>query len=143
MKIGKISAGLGIGLFCFGDVLTNSLISLPHQTLISALRGEGLSFMNLLLPLVFLCGTLALGVVIFNNFGFKRLLQKTLSDSSDLVTLDNEYRRNLWNKMAGHTEELIRNSKSKDLWVGHTGNLAKIRRFLDGDLKKYYDKLRS
>ena len=143
MKIGKITVGLGIGLFCFGDVLTNSLISLPHQTLISALRGEGLSFMNLLLPLVLLCGTLALGVVIFNNFGFKGLLKKTLSDSSDLVTLDNEYRRNLWNKMAGHTEELIRNSKSKDLWQGHTSNLAKIRRFLDSDLKKYYDKLRA
>ncbi len=143
MKIGKITVGLGLGLFCFGDVLTNSLISLPHQTLISALRGEGLSFMNLLFPLVLLCGTLALGVVIFNNFGFKGLLKKTLSDSSDLVTLDNEYRRNLWNKMAGHTEELIRNSKSKDLWQGHTSNLAKIRRFLDGDLKKYYDKIRA
>jgi EH domain-containing protein 1 len=142
-KIGKITVGLGVGLFCFGDVLTNSLFSLPQQTLISALRGEGVSLMNLILPLVFLCGTLALGMVVFNNFGFKRLLQNTLSDSSDLVSLENEYRRNLWNKMAGHTNELLRTSKSKDIWLGHSGNLTKIRRFLDGDLKKYYDKLRS
>ena len=142
-KIGKITVGLAIGLFCFGDVLTNSIISLPKQTLISSLRGEGFSFMNLILPLIFLCGTLALGVVIFNSFGFKRLLKNTLSDSSKLVNLENEYQRNLWKKMAGSTNELLQKSKAKDIWHAHSSNLAKIGRFLDGDLKKYYDKLRS
>lgn len=143
MKIGKVTVGLGVGLFCFGDVLTNSLISLPHQTLISSLRGEGFSPMNLILPLVLLCGTLALGMVVFNNFGFKRLLQQTLSDSSNLVSLKNEYRKNLWTKMASKTDEILRNSKAKDIWQGHSGNLSKIRRFLEVDLKKHYDKLRS
>jgi len=143
MQIGKFTVALGLGLFCFGDVLTNSLISLPHQTLISALRGGGFSLMNLVLPLTFLCGTLALGVLAFNNYGFKNLLKKTLSNSSTLVSLKNEYRRNLWNKMAGKTDELIGKSKAKDIWLGHSGNLTKIRKFLDVDLKKYYDKLRS
>ncbi len=142
-KIGKITIGLAIGLFCFGDVLTNSLISLPRETLISSLRGDNFSAMNLILPLLFLLGTLALGVVVFNNFGFKGLLQRTLSDSSHLVNLENEYRRNLWNKMAGKANTLIQNSKTRDIWQGHAGNLNKIHRFLDGDLKKYYEKLRS
>ncbi len=143
MKIGKITVGLGIGLFCFGDVLTNSLISLPQQTLISSLRGEGFSFTNLILPLIFLCSALALGTIIFNNFGFKRLLQKTLSNSRDLVNLENEYRRNLWDKMSGKADRLLRNKKANDIWQGHSGNLTKISRFLDSDLKKYYEKLRS
>ena len=142
-KIGKITAGIGVGLFCFGDVLTNSLVSLPGQTLISSLRGGSFSFMNLILPLVFLFGTLAIGGVIFSNFGYKKLLQKTLVDSSKLVSLENEYRRNLWKKMAGKTDELLGKSKVKDIWLGHSGNLAKIRKFLDGDLKKYYDRLRA
>ena len=141
-KIGKITVGLGVGLFCFGDVLTNSLVSLPRQTLISSLRGESFSLMNLILPLIFLFSALTLGGIFFNNFGFKRLLQKALLDSSNLVNLDNEYRRNLWNKMAGKTNQLLKKSKAKDIWQGHSGNLTKIRRFLDGDLKKYYDKLR-
>jgi GTPase SAR1 family protein len=142
-KFAQITVGLGLGLFCFGDVITNSLISLPRQTLISALRGENFSLINLLLPLFFLCGTLAVGMVIFNAFGFKQLLSNTLADSSDLVTLDNEYRKNLWRKMSGKIEDLIRNSKVKDIWLGHAGNLTKVKRFLEGDLKKYYDKLRS
>lgn len=142
-KIGKITVGLAVALFCFGDVITNSLISLPKQTLISSLRGEGLTATSLIMPLLFLCATLAVGMLVFNNFGFKGLLKKALSDSSDLVNLDTEYRRNLWNKMAGKTEKLIQNSGSKDIWQGHIGNQNKIRRFLDEDLKKYYDKLRS
>lgn len=142
-KIGKITVGLAVALFCFGDVITNSLISLPKQTLISSLRGEGLTATSLIMPLLFLCGTLAVGMLIFNNFGFKGLLKKSLSDSSDLVDLDTEYRKNLWNKMAGKTEKLIQNSGSKDIWQGHISNQNKIRRFLDEDLKKYYDKLRS
>ena len=142
-EIGKITAGLALGLFCFGDVLTNSLVSLPSQTLISSLRGEGFSAGNLIAPLVFLCCTLAVGMLIFTNFGFKGLLKKTLSNSSDLVDLDNEYRRNLWHKMATKAENLIENSKAKDIWQSHSSNLNKIHRFLDGDLKKYYDKLRS
>ncbi len=142
-KMGKITVGLAITLFCFGDVLTNSLVSLPKQTLISSLRGEGFSFTNLILPLIFLCGTLALGFMIFNGFGFKNLLKKTLADSSRLVTLENEYRRNLWDKMEGTIHELLEKSTVKDIWLGHSSNLAKIRRFLDGDLKKYYEKLRS
>ncbi len=141
-KMGKITAGLAIGLFCFGDVLTNSLFSLPGQTLISALRGEGFSVVNLILPLIFLCGTLALGMIIFKSFGFDNLLKKTLAESRNLVTLENEYQRNLWDKMEGTIHELIRKSTVKDIWQGHSSNLVKIRRFLDGDLKKYYEKLR-
>lgn len=142
MKIGKITAGLGVGLFCFGDVLTNSLISLPRQTLISSLRGEGFSFSNLILPLIFLLSAMAVGGIVFTNFSFKRLVQKTLADSSNLVSLENEYRRNLWHKMVGKINALLKKSKAQDIWQGHAGNLAKIHRFLEGDLKKYYEKLR-
>ncbi len=142
-KIGKVTVGLAAGLFCFGDVLTNSLISLPRQTLISSLRGEGFSITNLIVPLIFLCGTLTIGLLVFSNFGFKGLLKKTLSNSGDLVQLDNEYRRNLWNKMAGATNKILQNINARDIWQAHSSNLNKIHHFLDEDLKKYYDKLRS
>jgi len=143
MKIGRITVAIGVGLFCFGDVLTNSIFSLPSQTLISSVRGGTFSFGNLLLPLIFLCAALALGWVFYNNYGFKNLLRKTLANSSDLVNRENEYRRNLWNKMQGKITDLISNSKATDIWIRHSGNLTKIQRFLEVDLKKYYDKLRS
>ena len=143
MKIGRITVAIGVGLFCFGDVLTNSIFSLPSQTLISSVRGGTFSFGNLLLPLIFLCAALALGWIFYNNYGFKNLLRKTLANSSDLVNRENEYRRNLWNKMQGKITDLISNSKATDIWIRHSGNLTKIQRFLEVDLKKYYDKLRS
>ena len=142
-NVGKITAALAIGLFFFGDVLTNSIISLPSQTLISALRAGDFSFMNLIIPLIFLSAAVALGFMFFNGFAFKNLLNKTLADSSSLVPLENEYRRNLWNKMKGKVRELLQESKVRDIWQGHAGNLSKIHRFLEGDLKKYYERLRA
>ncbi len=142
-KIGKISIVLAVFLFCFGDVFTNSLISLPQQTLISALREGNFTLTNLILPFIFLFVPLILGVLLFNNWGLKNLLKIALAAPQDLVSLDNEYRRNLWRKMENTTKTILSNSKPKDIWLGHSGNLSKIRRFLEGDLKKYYDKLRA
>ena len=143
MKIGRITVAIGVGLFCFGDVLTNSIFSLPRQTLISSVKGGTFSLGNLLIPLIFLCTTLVLGWIFYNNYGFKKLLKGTLANCSDLVNRENEYRRNLWNKMQGKITDLVSNSKAKDIWIRHSGNLTKIQRFLENDLKKYYDKLRS
>jgi len=70
-------------------------------------------------------------------------VKKTLEDSSGLVTLESEYRRNLWDKMDGTIQGLLQKSTVKEMWQGHSSNLAKIRRFFDGDLKKYYEKLGS
>ncbi len=141
-KVAEVTVGLALGLFVFGDVLTNSILSLPSQTLISSLREGTFSFGNLILPLIFLCGTFVLGFVVFDRIVFRNLIKNTLADSSTLVKLDNEYRRNLWKKMATSATELIKNITVKDIWHGHASNLAKINRFLEGDLKKFYEKLR-
>lgn len=143
MDFGKITAGLGIGLFCFGDVISNSITSLPSQTLISAIRSGDISVGNLVLPTIFLVATLTLGVLAFNNFGFKKLKKKTLADSSKLVSLDTEYRRNLWTKMSATTVSILQKTNARDIWHPHAGSLLKIQRFLENDLKKYYEKLRS
>ena len=143
MDFGKFIAGFGIGLFCFGDVITNSITSLPSQTLISAIRSGSLSLGNFVLPTIFLGATVALGIVAYNNLGFKKLKKKTLADSSKLVSLESEYRRNLWTKMSGTVDEILRKTSAKDIWHPHANSLTKIQRFLEIDLKKYYDKLRS
>lgn len=143
VKTGQITVALAVALFCFGDILTNSLIALPRQTLISSLRSNNFTGSNLILPVILFISTLVIGLLFFNNYSLQGLLKKTLANSSDLVPLDNEYRRNLWNKMSGHIRELIGGFKAKDIWKGHSGNLNKIHRFLESDLKKYYDKIRS
>lgn len=140
-KFFRISLATGLVLFCFGDVISNSLISLPQQPMIAALRNGEFSIFSLITPIVFLLLSLAAGMFAFNNFGFKRLLKNTLENMDDLVVLDSEYRNNLWTKMQGTVREMLKNSKVGQIWHGHAGNLAKVRQFLDRDLKEFYEQL--
>ena len=59
----------------------------------------------------------------------------------DLVHLENDYRKNLWQKMEDKAKENLQGLKVSDLWSGYGRGLAKIQNFLNNDLKKYYEKI--
>lgn len=140
-KIGKISLGVALFLLCFGDVITNSVISLPREPLFTALRNGTFTPVNLIVPLTLFIITLVVGMIIFNTISFKLLLKRTLDNTHDLITLDSEYRNNLWLSMKDKVRELLLTCKASNLWQGHSGNLSKIQHFLDDDLKEFYNSL--
>jgi len=140
-RVTNISFGVALLLFLFGDVLVQSLISYPEQTLITSIRNSQFSLMNLIVPCLFGLSALIIGSLSFSKVVFKQLKKKSLLNGSDLVLLDTDYRRNLWQKMESKVRENLQGLKVKDLWKGYGWSYSKIQTFLNNDLKKYYEKI--
>jgi len=140
-KISKITTVLAILLFLFGDVLLNSLISFPESTLITAVRTGTFSLGNLVIPAIFGLVTLTIGIISFSKIAFPQMQKKALANGTDLVRLDNDYRKNLWKKMEAKAKENIAAVSVRDLWSGYGRSLTKIQGFLNSDLKDYYNKI--
>ena len=141
VKFAKFSLSISVLLFLFGDVLLNALISFPGSTLITSIRNGEFSLSHLIIPAIFAFGTLFIGSFAFSKIAFRQQLKKAMINGSDLVILDSDYRKNLWQKMETKTKENLQGLKVKDLWSGYGRGLSKIQNFLNNDLKKYYEKI--
>lgn len=141
LKFAKITLGVSLLLFFFGDVLLNALTSFPGNTLITSIRNGEFSLTNLLVPALFAVGTIFIGSFAYSKIAFRQQLKKAMVNGADLVTLDNDYRKKLWKKMEPKAKENLQGLKVKDLWSGYGRGLSKIKNFLNNDLKKYYEKV--
>jgi GTPase SAR1 family protein len=139
-KFAKITVIVSILLFLFGDVLLNTIFSLPENTLISSIRNSQFSLTNLIVPVILAAGTLLIGSLGFSRIAFRQQLKKAMINGAELVHLDNDYRKNLWRKMEVKAKENLQGLKVKDMWSGYGRGLSKIQTFLNNDLKSYYDK---
>jgi EH domain-containing protein 1 len=140
-KFFNVTVGIAILLFLFGDVLLNALISYPGKTLITSIRGGEFSLSILIVPAAFALVALLIGTFSYSKIAFKQQLKKAMANGTDLVSLDNTYRKNLWQKMESKARENLSGLSVKDLWSGYGRSLTKIRNFLNNDLKKYYEKI--
>jgi EH domain-containing protein 1 len=140
-KFANITISISILLFFFGDVLLNALISFPDNTLITSIRNGEFSLTNLVIPSILAVATLLIGSLGYSKIAFRRELKKAMVNGTDLVKLDNDYRKNLWRKMEAKTKENLQGLKVKDLWGGYGRGLSKIQYFLNNELKKYYEKI--
>ncbi|MCP4337581.1 MAG: dynamin family protein [Desulfobulbaceae bacterium] len=141
LKFAKITLGVSLLLFFFGDVLLNAVISFPGSTLITSIRNGEFSLANLIIPALFAVGTMLIGSFAFSKIAFRQQLKKAMVNGTDLVNLNNDYRENLWQKMEAKVKENLQGLKVKDLWSGYGRGLSKIKNFLNNDLKKYYEKV--
>ena len=140
-KFANISCGIALVLFLFGDIILNGLISFPETTLIASIKNGSFELTTLVVPGVLALVTLLIGSFGFSKIAFRRQLKKALANGSDLVTLDNDYRKNLWRKMESKVRENLQDMSVNDLWGGYGRSLVKIKNFLNYDLKKYYEKI--
>jgi len=140
-KITKITIAVALLLFLFGDVLLNSLISFPESTLITAVRNGTFSLGNLVIPAIFGLVTLTIGAISFSKVAYPQMLKKALVNGTDLVRINNDYRKNLWKKMESKAKENLTVLSVRDIWSGYGRSLVKIQSFLNNDLKGYYDKI--
>ena len=132
---------LAIALFLFGDMVLAGMLPFIDQTLIASLRGGTFEPATFIVPAALALVTLALGWLAFSKFSFRRLLKKSLANPAALVTIDSDYRRNLWRRMESKVRQNLQGLKVGDLWRGYGRSLAKIDHFLGYDLKMYYDKI--
>ncbi|GAB6191881.1 dynamin family protein [Desulfocastanea catecholica] len=140
-KFTRITVGIAIVLFLFGDVVLNSIFSVPENTLITSIRNGEFSLANLIVPGILAAVTLAIGFLGFSRIAFRQQLKKAMINGRDLVHLDNDYRKNLWRKMESKVKENLQGLKVSDLWSGYGRGLSKIQNFLNYDLKRYYEKI--
>jgi len=140
-KVTNVSFGVALLLFLFGDVLLQSVISYPEQTLITSIRNGQFSLMNLVFPTIFGLSAILIGSLSFSKVIFNQQKKKALTNGIDLVSIDTEYRKNLWGKMETKVHENLQGLKVKDLWKGYGWSHNKIQNFLNNDLKKYYEKI--
>jgi GTPase SAR1 family protein len=140
-KFANVSVTTALVLFLFGDILLNGLIEFPDSTLIASIRDGSFQLTNLVVPGVLALMALLVGSIGFSKIAFRRQLRKALANGSSLVTLDNDYRRNLWRKMESKVRENLLGLSVNDLWGGYSRSLVKIDNFLNYDLKKYYDRI--
>ncbi|WP_228857169.1 hypothetical protein [Desulfomarina profundi] len=140
-KVSKITGGIALLLFLFGDVLLKSLISYPESTMITAVRNGTFSLGNLIIPIIFALVVLAIGALSFSKVIYPQMLKRALANGADLVRIDNDYRKNLWKKLETKVRENLEGLSVRDIWSGYGRSLAKIQGFLNVDLKRYYNKI--
>ncbi len=140
-KYTRITLGVAIVLFLFGDVVLNSIFSLPENTLITSIRNSQFSLANLIVPSILAAFTLVIGSLAFSKIAFRRQRKNAMINGEDLVSLDTDYRKNLWRKMEAKIKENLQGLSVSDLWAGYGRSLSRIQSFLNNDLKKYYEKI--
>ena len=141
-KTSKVTFLCSLVVLFFGDMLIKAAISYPNETLIAALLGGTVNAEHFILPGCLVALTVFLGWFIFSRFVFSGLRKQCAARSQELVVLDSEYKKNLWNKMQGKVQDLLAKATTRELWAGHSRNFSKIQRFLTRDLQSYYDKIR-
>ena len=141
-KTSKVALVCSILVFFFGDMVMKALVSYPQETLLSALMGGTVNLTHFILPGCLVALTLFVFWFIFSRFVFTSLRKQSSIKSEELVTLNSEYKKNLWRKMEDKVQDLLGKATTKELWAGHSRNLSKIQRFLSRDLQSYYDKIR-
>ncbi len=140
-KYVRVTSGVAIVLFLFGDVIINFFSDNPATTLITAVRTDQLTLSHFIIPAILVAATLFIGTIGFTKIAFRQQLKKAMLNGADLVSLETDYRKNLWKKMEAKAKENLQTMKVSDLWSGYGRGLAKIHSFLNNDLKKYYSKI--
>lgn len=138
MKAGLVSS---VAALFFAGPIIQSFIGFPEQTLISALLSGNVGFANLLLPLTCAAFVTFLFWLWFTRWSFPRLVKNCLKEKKNLVSLENEYRKNLWDKVEDRVVALLGGARLWDLGGVHRGNLGRIRKFINRDLQDYYNKI--
>ncbi|MCP3892019.1 MAG: dynamin family protein [Desulfobulbaceae bacterium] len=141
LKFTKVTTAIAVVLFLFGDLIINSVLGFPESTLITAIRTGQFSLNNLIVPVALAFVTLVIGSIGYSKIVFPQMKKKAVGNGVELVVLNNDYRKNLWEKMESKIIENLQGLRVKDLWTGYGRSLTKIRNFLNNDLKKYYEKV--
>ncbi|PHR28106.1 MAG: dynamin family protein [Desulfotalea sp.] len=140
-KFANVSIAVALLLFFFGDVILNAITGSPETTLLTSIRMGPFTPFALILPTFLAVCSLMIGSLAYSKIAFRQLKKKAVANGAELLELDNDYRKNLWDKMSGKAKENLEALGPYDHWRGYGRSLTKIQNFLNNDLKKYYEKI--
>jgi len=140
-KFANVSIVLAALLFFFGDVILNAISGYPETTMLTSIRVGPFALSTLILPSLLALATIVIGSLAYSKIAFRQLKKKAVANGAELLELDTDYRKNLWDKMSGKAKENLEALGPYDLWRGYGRSLTKIQNFLNNDLKKYYEKI--
>lgn len=140
--IGKFALVAGVTAFFSTEFILKGLVGVPEEPLVNALLRGTVGPQHLPVPLTGLAAVLFLCWLWFSRWSFPRLVRKCLANMDSLVHLDTSYRKNLWSKMGGKVDAMLRHARLSDVGGVHGRNLGKIRKFLTRDLQEYYSRIR-
>lgn len=142
LDIGKVTLVTAILAFFFSGLLSKLLFGFPEQSLLEALLQGEVGLAHLSFPLAGVTLVVMGCWIWLTRITFPRLLKQRLAAPKSLVTLETDYRRHLWNKVEPHVEGLLRSAGLGQVFAAHSRNLQKIKKFLQQDLKEFYEKIR-
>ncbi len=128
--------------FFFTGLLSKLLWGVPEQSFLEALLAGEINSGHLTFPIAGVTITTLMSWIWLSKISFPRLLKQYRKDPESLVRLNNQYKHNLWTKVAPHVGRLLSEAHLTTIFSSHGYNRQKIRKFLDQDLKEFYDKIR-
>jgi energy-coupling factor transporter ATP-binding protein EcfA2/uncharacterized protein YeaO (DUF488 family) len=138
-KFGLITSILA---FFFTGLVSKLFWGIPEQSFLEALLTGNITPGHLTFPIAGVTITTLVSWLWLSKISFPRLLKQYRHHPENLVHLDNQYKRNLWNKVAPHIQLLLNQSHLTTIFSSHRRNRQKIKQFLKNDLKEFYDKIR-
>lgn len=133
---------VGLSMFLCLDLVTRELIGFPEMTLISALLKGGFSPEPFILPLGGLLAVLLVSFVWLSKWQLPGYYSRCRTAVDTLVETETEYRKNVWSRVKINVLELLQKPKTKDLYIPHGKNIAKLDSFSKKHIQKYYEMIR-
>lgn len=138
-RVGGVAALL---VFCFGDLVLQLLIGVPHTTFLGGLFSGSLTLDQMLGPLLGFFLVLAACAVYVRRWLFPRLTKETLLNLDDLVPLETAYKKDIWQRVRGQVGNFIADQGRRHMFAGHRRHLKRIGTFLDQDLARFHERIR-
>ena len=138
----KFGSAASLLAFFFTGLLCKLLFGFPEQSLLEALLAGEASLIHLTFPLAGVTMVVVATWAWLTRFKFPRLLKGIRDNAASLVSLDSDYRRHLWQKIAVHVDGLLNHATLSQIFGHHRRNLRRIKQFLSQELAGFYEKIR-
>ncbi len=138
----KFGIAAAVLAFFFTGLLAKLFWGVPEQSFLEALLVSEITTNHLTFPLAGVTITTIVSWIWLSKISFPRLLKQYRKDPEKLVRLPNQYKRNLWDKVAPQVGRLLSQAHITTIFSCHSRNRQKIKKFLETDLKEFYDKIR-
>lgn len=140
VRIGGFTALIA---FLFFDVLLELLTGFPPVPLLNAVLNGTLGVQHFLWPVVGSLSVVAVSSLYVQRLLFPRFVRQIAERLDTLVSLDTTYRRDLWQRVAPRVKHLITQQARRQIWMPHRRNLSRIQTFLEKDLARFYERVRT
>lgn len=138
----KNSLIIGLVSFLCLDLVTRELAGFPDVTLISSIMSGYIPLTRFLVPLSGLLAVLVVSFAWLSKWQLPRYFKRSRVEVDKLVTVDSEYKKNVWERVRENVLDLLAKPTIKSLYQPYAANLNRINKYSNKYIQKYYEKIR-